>query len=43
MKRERSCEAAAEPSTMVAPGSPAKLEPPDSSFATIVAMVMAAM
>ena len=43
MNRERSAEAEAEPSTIVAPGSPAKLEPPESCFATIVAIVMAAM
>jgi hypothetical protein len=43
MKRERSAEAAAEPSTIVAPGSPAKLDPPESCDATIVAIVIAAM
>ena len=43
MKRERSCEAVAEPKTIAAPGSPAKADPPESSLATIVATVIAPM
>jgi hypothetical protein len=43
MKRESSCEAVAEPKTIAAPGSPANADPPERSFATIVATVIAAM
>ena len=43
MKRERSCDAVAEPKTIAAPGSPAKADPPESSLATIVATVIAPM